>query len=73
MSLKVWTIHRSLDGGEAVPVEVVEKAEYDKLKSALEEINDLIPSSAFDYYGHAKDLTWVVEDSKEIIRKALND
>jgi tetrahydromethanopterin S-methyltransferase subunit G len=59
MSLKVWTIHRSLDGGEAVPVEVVEKAEYDKLKSALEEINDL--------------MTWVVEDSKEIIRKALND
>jgi hypothetical protein len=81
MTLKVWSLNKwasdpsctQAEGPLTYPVEVVEKAEYDKLRGALEEINDLIPSSAFDYYGHAKDLTWVVEDSKEIIRKALND
>jgi hypothetical protein len=83
MSLKVWTIWNNSDNFEVcrvgakgaipdLPTEVVEKAEYDKLRGALEEINDLIPSSAFDYYGHAKDLSWVVEDSKEIIRKVLD-
>jgi hypothetical protein len=85
MTLKVWEIYHHDDNGSVegyssvegpntdhYHVEVVEKAEYDKLRGALEEINDLIPSSAFDYYGHAKDLTWVVEDSKEIIRKVLD-
>jgi hypothetical protein len=51
MTLKVWSLNKwasdpsctQAEGPLTYPVEVVEKAEYDKLRGALEEINDLIP------------------------------